>query len=140
MRILQKYAARVGGGGNHRSGLDDAIIIKDNHVGLAGGVRPAVERARLDAGHMVKIELEVDTLEELEEVLAVGVDAVQLDNMTLEQLRRAATMVAGKTITEACWCITPTTTSEITATGVDLISIGWITHSASTLDIGLDYL
>lgn len=140
MRILQKYAVRVGGGGNHRFGLDDAILIKDNHVALAGGVRSALERARLGAGHMVKIELEVDTLEQLEQALALGVDAVLLDNMTLEQLRRAVTMVAGRAITEASGRITPTTAPEIAATGVDLISIGWITHSAPILDIGLDYL
>ena len=140
MRILQKYAVRVGGGGNHRFGLDDAILIKDNHVALAGGVRSALERARLGAGHMVKIELEVDTLEQLEEALALGVDAVLLDNMTLEQLRCAVTMVAGRAITEASGRITPTTAPEIAATGVDLISIGWITHSAPILDIGLDYL
>jgi nicotinate-nucleotide pyrophosphorylase (carboxylating) len=140
MRILQKYAVRVGGGGNHRFGLDDAILVKDNHVALAGGVRSAVERARLGAGHMVKIELEVDTLEQLEEALALGVDAVLLDNMTLEQLRRAVTMVAGRATTEASGRITPTTAPEIAATGVDLISIGWITHSAPILDIGLDYL
>jgi len=140
MRVLQKYAVRVGGGGNHRFGLDDAMLIKDNHVALAGGVRSAVDRARLGAGHMVKIELEVDTLEQLEEALALGVDAVLLDNMTFEQLRRAVTMVAGRAITEASGRITPTTAPEIAATGVDLISVGWITHSAPILDIGLDYL
>jgi nicotinate-nucleotide pyrophosphorylase (carboxylating) len=138
MRVLEKYAVRVGGGGNHRFGLDDAILIKDNHVALAGGVRSAVERARLGAGHMVKIELEVDTLAQLEEALVLGVDAVLLDNMTLEQLRHAVTMVAGRAITEASGRITPTTASDIAATGVDLISIGWLTHSALSLDIGLD--
>jgi nicotinate-nucleotide pyrophosphorylase (carboxylating) len=140
MRILQKYAVRVGGGGNHRYGLDDAILIKDNHVALAGGVRSAVERARLGAGHVVKIELEVDTLEQLDEALALGVDAVLLDNMTLDQLRVAVAIASGRAITEASGRITPTTAPDIAATGVDLISIGWITHSAPTLDIGLDYL
>jgi len=140
MRVLQKYAVRVGGGGNHRFGLDDAILIKDNHVALAGGVRSAVDRARLGAGHMVKIELEVDTLAQLEEALVLGVDAVLLDNMTLEQLHHAVTMVAGRAITEASGRITPTTASDIAATGVDLISIGWLTHSALSLDIGLDYV
>jgi nicotinate-nucleotide pyrophosphorylase (carboxylating) len=139
MRILQKYAVRVGGGGNHRFGLDDAILIKDNHVALAGGVRPAIERARIGAGHMVKIELEVDTLDQLKEALALGVDAVLLDNMTLDQLRVAVTMAAGRAITEASGRITATTAPDIAATGVDLISIGWLTHSASALDIGLDY-
>ena len=140
MRILQKYAVRIGGGGSHRFGLDDAILIKDNHVAVAGGVRSAVERARLGAGHMVKIELEVDTLEQLDEALTLGVDAVLLDNMTLDELRLAVTMAAGRAITEASGRITPTTAPEIAATGVDLISIGWLTHSAPNLDIGLDYL
>ena len=140
MRILQKYAVRVGGGRSHRFGLDDAILIKDNHVAVAGGVRSAVERARLGAGHMVKIELEVDTLEQLDEALTLGVDAVLLDNMTLDELRLAVTMAAGRAITEASGRITPTTAPEIAATGVDLISIGWLTHSAPNLDIGLDYL
>jgi nicotinate-nucleotide pyrophosphorylase (carboxylating) len=140
MRILQKYAVRVGGGGNHRFGLDDAVLIKDNHVALAGGVRPAVERARTGAGHMVKIELEVDTLDQLDEALALGVDAVLLDNMALDQLRVAVTMATGRAITEASGRITSTTAPDIAATGVDLISIGWITHSAPILDIGLDNL
>jgi nicotinate-nucleotide pyrophosphorylase (carboxylating) len=139
MRSLQKYAVKIGGGGNHRYGLDDAILIKDNHVALAGGVRPAVERARLGAGHMVKIELEVDTLDQLDEALALGVDAVLLDNMSLDQLRAAVTMVSGRALTEASGRINPTTAPDIAATGVDLMSVGWITHSAPALDIGLDY-
>ena len=140
MRILQKYAVRVGGGGNHRFGLENAILIKDNHVALAGGVRSAVERARLGTGHMVKIELEVDTIEQSDDALALGVDAVLLDNMPLEQLRRAVAMTAGRAITEASGRVTPTTAPDIAATGVDLISIGWLTHSAQTVDIGLDYV
>jgi nicotinate-nucleotide pyrophosphorylase (carboxylating) len=115
---------------------DDAMLIKDNHVAIAGGIRPAVERARKFVGHLVKIELEVDTLAQLEE--ALGVDAVLLDNMTIDEMRRAVTMAAGKAITEASGRVTPATTPAIAATGVDLISVGWLTHSASIRDIGLD--
>ena len=139
LRIVQKYAVRVGGGGNHRFGLDDAVLIKDNHVALAGGVASAVERARAFSGHMVKIELEVDTLDQLREALALGVDAVLLDNMGPEMLREAVRLVDGRAITEASGRITPASAPEIAATGVDLISIGWLTHSASVLDIGLDH-
>ncbi|HST76345.1 MAG TPA: carboxylating nicotinate-nucleotide diphosphorylase [Acetobacteraceae bacterium] len=139
MRALQKYALRVGGGSNHRFGLDDAVLIKDNHVAIAGGIRPALERARDAVGHLVKIELEVDTLVQLEEALAVGVDAVLLDNMAPPMLREAVGMVAGRAITEASGRVTPATAPAIAATGVDLISIGWLTHSVAVLDIGLDY-
>jgi nicotinate-nucleotide pyrophosphorylase (carboxylating) len=136
---VQKYAVRVGGGSNHRFGLDDAVLIKDNHIAVAGGVRPAVERARAGTGHLVKIELEVDTLGQLEEALGLGVDAVLLDNMTPDQLREAVAMVRGRAITEASGRITPETAPPIAASGVDLISIGWLTHSVTALDIGLDY-
>ena len=139
LRSAQKYALRVGGGSNHRFGLDDAVLIKDNHVAIAGGVRPAVERARASVGHLVKIELEVDTLDQLEEALALGVDAVLLDNMGPDMLRRAVAMVGGRAITEASGRITPATAPEVAASGVDLISIGWLTHSATVLDIGLDH-
>jgi nicotinate-nucleotide pyrophosphorylase (carboxylating) len=139
MRNLQKYAVRVGGGGNHRFGLDDAVLIKDNHVALAGGVRPALERARAGTGHLVKIELEVDTLSQLEEALSVGVDAVLLDNMSPDMLREAVAMVGGRAITEASGRINPQTAPAVAATGVDLISIGWLTHSVTILDIGLDH-
>ena len=139
MRALQKYALRVGGGSNHRFGLDDAVLIKDNHVAIAGGIRPALERARDAVGHLVKIELEVDTLAQLEEALAIGVDAVLLDNMAPPMLREAVGMVAGRAITEASGRVTPATAPAIAATGVDLISIGWLTHSSAVLDIGLDY-
>ena len=139
LRALEKYAVRAGGGGNHRFGLDDAVLIKDNHVAIAGGIRPAVEKARAGVGHLVKIELEVDTLAQLEEALGLGVDAVLLDNMTPEDLRQAVAMVAGRAVTEASGRITPATAPAIAATGVDLISIGWLTHSAPVLDIGLDY-
>ena len=138
LRALEKQAVRLGGGANHRFGLDDAMLIKDNHVALAGGVRAALERARQHAGHLVKVELEVDTLDQLAEALEVGVDAVLLDNMTPETLRRAVTMVDGRAVTEASGRISPETAAAVAATGVDLISSGWITHSAPILDLGLD--
>jgi nicotinate-nucleotide pyrophosphorylase (carboxylating) len=139
LRAIQKYAVRVGGGANHRFGLDDAVLIKDNHIAAAGGIEPAVERVRGSIGHLVKVEVEVDTLSQLEEALAAGVDAVLLDNMQPEELRRAVAMVNGRAITEASGGITPATAPAIAATGVDLISIGWLTHSVTALDIGLDY-
>jgi nicotinate-nucleotide pyrophosphorylase (carboxylating) len=138
LRAVEKYALRVGGGSNHRFGLDDAVLIKDNHIAIAGGARPAIERARAAVGHLVKIELEVDTLAQLEQAMALGVDAVLLDNMEPRTLREAVALVAGRAITEASGRITPATAPEVAATGVDLISIGWLTHSAATLDIGLD--
>jgi nicotinate-nucleotide pyrophosphorylase (carboxylating) len=138
LRSLEKEAVRLGGGANHRFGLDDAMLIKDNHIALAGGVRPALERARSHAGHLVKIELEVDTLDQLAEALEIGVDAVLLDNMTPETLRRAVAMVDGRAVTEASGRISPETVAAVAATGVDLISSGWITHSAPILDLGLD--
>jgi nicotinate-nucleotide pyrophosphorylase (carboxylating) len=138
LRTLEKYAVRAGGGSNHRFGLDDAVLIKDNHRALAGGLRIAVERARAGVGHMVKIEVEVDTLEQLEEALGMGVDAVLLDNMSIETLERAARMARGRAITEASGGITPKTAPAIAATGVDLLSVGWITHSAPSLDVALD--
>jgi nicotinate-nucleotide pyrophosphorylase (carboxylating) len=138
LRALEKEAVRLGGGANHRFGLDDAMLIKDNHIAIAGGVRPALEHARRHAGHLVKIELEVDTLDQLAEALTVGVDAVLLDNMTPQTMRRAVAMVDGRAITEASGRITVETAPEIAATGVDLISSGWITHSAPILDLGLD--
>jgi len=138
LRILEKEAVRLGGGANHRFGLDDAMLIKDNHVVLAGGVGPALERARAQAGHLVKIELEVDTLDQLGEALEHGVDAILLDNMDPPTLRRAVEMVAGRAVTEASGRITRETAPEIAAAGVDLISSGWITHSAPILDLGLD--
>jgi nicotinate-nucleotide pyrophosphorylase (carboxylating) len=140
LRALEKYAVRAGGGGNHRFGLDDAMLIKDNHIALAGDIRTAIERAKAHAGHLVKIEVEVDTLAQLEQVLALGVDAVLLDNMTVEELKQAVAMTGGKAITEASGRITAATAKAIAATGVDLISAGWITHSSAALDIGLDYL
>ena len=139
LRAIEKYAVRVGGGGNHRFGLDDAVLIKDNHVAIAGGVTEALKRARSGVGHLVKIELEVDTLDQLREALDHGVDAVLLDNMEQPHSREAVAMVAGRAVTEASGRITPATAPQIAATGVDLISIGWLTHSVSILDIGLDF-
>ena len=138
LRMVQKYAVRVGGGSNHRYGLDDAILIKDNHVAVAGGVRAAVERAREGAGHMVAIELEVDTLEQLREGLAAGVNIVLLDNMSPDMLRTAVQIVAGRAVTEASGRVTPDTAVEIAKAGVDYIAVGAITHSVKVLDIGLD--
>jgi nicotinate-nucleotide pyrophosphorylase (carboxylating) len=138
LRILEKEAVRLGGGANHRFGLDDAMLIKDNHIALAGGVGPALQRARAHAGHLVKIELEVDTLDQLAEALEHGVDAVLLDNMDPDTLRRAVAMVAGRAVTEASGRITLASVPAIAAAGVDLISSGWITHSAPILDLGLD--
>jgi nicotinate-nucleotide pyrophosphorylase (carboxylating) len=138
LRTLEKEAVRLGGGANHRFGLDDAMLIKDNHLALAGGIGPALERARAHAGHLVKIELEVDTLDQLAEALEFGIDAVLLDNMGPETLRRAVAMVDGRAVTEASGRISPETVAAVAATGVDLISSGWITHSAPILDLGLD--
>ncbi len=139
LRAVEKYAVRAGGGANHRFGVDDALLIKDNHVAIAGGVAPALRRARAGVGHLVKIEVEVDTLDQLREALGEGADAVLLDNMSLEMLAKAVAIVDGRAITEASGRVTPKSAPSIAATGVDLISIGWLTHSAPVLDIGLDF-
>ena len=140
LRALQKYAVLAGGGANHRFGLDDAVLIKDNHIAAAGGIRPAVERARANVGHLVKIEVEVDTLDQLAELLETGADAVLLDNMGPELLAEAVALVGGRMITEASGRITPATAVPLAEAGVDLISVGWLTHSVRVLDVGLDYL
>lgn len=140
LRALQKYAVACGGGSNHRFGLDDAVLIKDNHIAVAGGVRAAVEAARAHVGHLVKIEVEVDSLDMLAELLEVGADVVLLDNMTPEVLREAVALVAGRMVTEASGRITPESAVPIAEAGVDLISVGWLTHSARVLDVGLDHL
>lgn len=139
LRALEKYAVRAGGGANHRFGLDDAVLIKDNHVAAAGGITNAVKAARAHVGHLVKIELEVDTLAQLEEALQIGIDAVLLDNMGPDMLRTAVGMVAKRAITEASGRITAETVPAIAASGVDIISCGWLTHSAPILDLGLDF-
>jgi nicotinate-nucleotide pyrophosphorylase (carboxylating) len=128
----------VGGGVNHRFGLDDGVLIKDNHIVASGGIEVAVRCARARLGHMVKIEVEVDTLEQLREVLAVGADAVLLDNMSPAQLREAVALVGGKMVTEASGGITLANLGEVAAAGVDIVSLGWLTHSAPILDIALD--
>jgi nicotinate-nucleotide pyrophosphorylase (carboxylating) len=140
MRALQKHAVRAGGGANHRFGLDDAVLIKDNHVAVAGGIANAVRAARANAGHMVKVEVEVDDLGQLRELIELRVDAVLLDNMGPDLLRQAVAMVDGRMITEASGRITPETVVPIAEAGVDLISVGWLTHSVRVLDIGLDYV
>jgi len=139
LRALQKYAVRCGGGFNHRFGLDDAILIKDNHIAVAGGIGPVLKRARAVAGHLVKIEIEVDTLDQLREVLDTGLaDVVLLDNMDLAMLREAVDLVGGRLVTEASGGITLASAAAIAATGVDYLSSGAITHSSANLDIGLD--
>lgn len=139
LRALQKYAVRCGGGTSHRFGLDDAVLIKDNHIALAGSVTRALELARRSAGHMVKIEVEVDTLDQLREALLQQPDAVLLDNMGPDLLREAVGMVGGRAITEASGRVDEHTIVPIAMTGVDIISVGWLTHGAGSLDIGLDF-
>ena len=140
LRALEKYAVRCGGGLNHRFGLYDAILIKDNHIAAAGGVAPAIRAARQNAGHMVKIEVEVDTLEQLDVALAEKADVVLLDNMDAATLREAVRRVNGRAITEASGSITKATAPALAEAGVDLLSAGWITHSATCLDLGLDFI
>jgi nicotinate-nucleotide pyrophosphorylase (carboxylating) len=139
LRALEKYAVRCGGGVNHRYGLDDAVLIKDNHIAVAGGVRSALDKARAAVGHLVKIEIEVDSLVQLREVLASGkADAVLLDNMNVKTLTEAVALVSGKLQTEASGGVTLETIAAIAATGVDLVSSGALTHSAPALDVALD--
>ncbi len=138
LRALEKHAVVVGGGESHRYGLDDAVLIKDNHVAVAGGITPAVKRVRGSVGHMVKVELEVDTLEQLDEALSLGVDVILLDNMDLETLREAVRRARGRALVEASGGIRPEDVRAVAETGVDLISLGWLTHSAPSLDVALD--
>ena len=123
---------------NHRFGLDDAFLIKDNHIAVAGGIRPALRRAKAAAGHLVKIEIEVDTLEQLREVIEEGADVVMLDNMAPDMLARAVALVGGRLLTEASGGVSLDTVKAIAEAGVDLISVGALTHSAPILDLGLD--
>ena len=138
LRALEKYAVRCGGGMNHRFGLDDAMLIKDNHIAVAGGVRAALRAAKAHAGHLVKIEIEVDTLAQLREVLEEGADVVMLDNMGVPMLREAVALIEGRMLTEASGGVDLSTVAAIAETGVDLISVGALTHSAGVLDLGLD--
>ena len=139
LRALEKYAVRAGGGGNHRFGLFDAVLIKDNHIHAAGGVRDAISAARSQAGHMVKIEVEVDTLDQLREVLEIGADVVLLDNMPPATLREAVRLIDGRALAEASGGVHHDTVAAIAASGVDMISVGALTHSAPVLDLGLDF-
>ena len=142
LRYLEKWAVRTGGGINHRLGLDDAIMIKDNHIAVTGSITEAVRRARCSIGHMCKIEVEVDTLGQLDEILSLpaaqSVDAVLLDNMTPDLLARAVKKIDGRFVTEASGGITPDTIESVAGTGVDVISLGFLTHSTTQLDVGLD--
>lgn len=139
LRTVEKYAVMVGGGIPHRYGLDDAVLIKDNHIAMAGGVKTAIRNARQSVGHTVKIEVEVDTLDQLAEVLQEGADIVMLDNMSLDDMKKAVDMVAGRAVVEASGGVTLDRIPAIAATGVDLISSGAITHSVPNFDVGLDY-
>ncbi|MGF1457124.1 MAG: carboxylating nicotinate-nucleotide diphosphorylase [Alphaproteobacteria bacterium] len=139
LRAVEKFAVRAGGGVNHRFGLYDGVLIKDNHIAVAGSITAAVAAARERSGHMMRVEVETDTLNQVEEALAAQADIILLDNMTPETLREAVTRVAGRAITEASGGVTLETVAAIAETGVDLISSGALTHSAPTLDIGLDF-
>lgn len=139
LRLLEKYAVRVGGGFNHRYRLDDAILIKDNHIALCGDVREAIRRARAAAGHTVCIEVEVEDLDQLEIALAEGVDVILLDNFDLPALEEAVRRTAGRAVLEASGGITPERAAAVAATGVDVLSLGWLTQSAPALDVSLDF-
>ena len=138
LRLVEKYAVRCGGGSNHRFALDDMILIKDNHIALCGGITAAVEKARGAVGHSVKIELECDTLEQVREAAAAGVDIILLDNMTNEQLTEAVGIIDGRALAEASGGVNLQTVAGIAQTGVDIISVGALTHGARSLDLGLD--
>jgi nicotinate-nucleotide pyrophosphorylase (carboxylating) len=140
LRALEKYAVRCGGGVNHRFGLYDAVLIKDNHIAAVGGVARAVAAAKAAMGHMVKVEVEVDTLSQLRDALTATPDAILLDNLSPTQLKEAVAVVAGRAVTEASGSVTKATAPAIAEAGVDVISVGWITHSAPCLDLGLDFL
>jgi len=138
LRALEKFAVRCGGGMNHRFGLDDAMLVKDNHIAVSGGVTEAVRRAKAFAGHLVRIEVEVDTLDQLEEALAAGAEAILLDNMPPDMLRQAVAIAGGRAVLEASGGVTLDSVAAIAESGVDFISSGAITHSAPALDLGLD--
>lgn len=138
LRVLERYAVRAGGGANHRFGLDDAVLVKDNHIAVAGGVTEALERVRSAVGHTVTVEVEVGDLEQLDEALRARVHAVLLDNMPPDTLREAVAAARGRALTEASGGITPDSAAEAASSGVDLISAGWITHSAPALDVAFE--
>lgn len=138
LRVLEKYAVRVGGGRNHRFGLDDAVMIKENHIAAAGGIGAAVRSARAKIGHMHKIEVEVERLDQVDEALEAGADVILLDNMDPETMRRAVEKVAGRALVEASGGIRPEDVGKVAQAGVDVISLGWLTHSAPALDLSLE--
>jgi len=138
LRLVEKYAVRVGGGSNHRMGLDDAVLIKDNHIEIAGGIKRAVRLARENVGHLVKIEVETETLEQVQEAIESGADVIMLDNMTCDCMKEAVNLVSGRVLVEASGGLTPDVVADVAAAGVDVISLGWITHSAQPLDISLE--
>jgi len=139
LRAFEKYAVRCGGGRNHRFGLYDAVMIKDNHIAASGSITGAVKAARSALGHMVKIEVEADRLDQVEEALKAGADIIMLDNMSTDKMKRAVDLVNGRAILEASGNVTVETVRAIAETGVDIISSGWITHSAPSLDLGMDF-
>jgi len=139
LRVFEKYAVRAGGGVNHRFGLYDAVLVKDNHIAAAGGLAKALERLRARSGHLARVGVEVDTLDQLEQVLRFPIDAVLLDNMDVEMLKKAVKLVAGRVVTEASGGVTLETVREIASTGVDLISVGALTHSPRSLDSSLEW-
>jgi len=139
LRVFEKYAVRMGGGVNHRFALDDAAMIKDNHIVAGGGIGPAIRQVRAAIGHMVKICCEVDRIDQIEEALAAGVDVLLLDNMGPETLAEAVRLIAGRATTEASGKVSLDTVAAIAASGVDVISVGRLTHSAPALDIALDF-
>jgi len=140
LRSLDKYAVRVGGGFNHRFGLDDAVLIKENHIAVAGSVSEAVRRARGSIGHMVKVEIEVETIAQLQEALELEIDAVLLDNMSVETVREAVEFSRGRVLTEVSGGITPENVVPLAAAGVDLLSVGYLTHSSPALDVTFEIL
>lgn len=139
LRALEKYAVRVGGGTNHRFGLSDGVLIKDNHIVAAGGITNAVKAAKTGAPHTLKIEVEVKNLDELHEAIESGADIIMLDNMDLETMRKAVEITARRALLEASGGVNETTVVEIAKTGVDLISVGALTHSVNALDIGMNF-
>lgn len=138
LRVLEKYAVTVGGGKNHRLGLDDAILIKDNHIKIAGSVGEAIKLAKENTGHMVKIEVEVEIIEQVKEALDAGVDVIMLDNMSIDEMKQAVNLIGNQALVEASGGITLETVSDIASCGVNIISLGWLTHSAQPLDISLE--
>lgn len=140
LRAIEKYSVRAGGGVNHRFGLDDGVLIKDNHIAIAGGIENAIRAAQGATGHMVKVEVEVDTLDQMRIALDLGVEAVLLDNMSIEEMTEAVAINKGRATLEASGTMTLERIPAVAATGVDIISVGWLTHSTPILDLGLDFV